>query len=741
MYTLLQLSLWQRRCLRRFCVVRRTFSGRVEWSASLSPSLQQQQQQHVSTSAATSLRWTALCLRSEKNGIFNSRWYQTDRGEKATTVDKEGPVRLAFVDPDREEEFVFLEQDQSEDLGDSLPDHLRITDTVATKDKAPVKSDSDSPRGALEQQARALAGMKVKEDESLIEFHDIGFVVEKVSKSRQKRREEQKVYGSPDPDQPASDTPCSGCGALMHCADPGIPGYIASEKYASLMDEGTLSKATCQRCYLLTNHHKALNVTMSKEAYRDIVRTVKPQKALVLLIVDLLDLPDSIVPDLPELVGPNKNIVILGNKVDLLPGDSQNYLSRIKKRLKQYCAEAGIPAGDVTDVHLISAKTGYGIEKLVSRLQLLWRYKGDVYLVGTANAGKSTLFNTLLESDYCKSRASDAIRKATISPWPGTTLNLLKFPIINPTAHRVERRQERLRATSVQTLDELEPEEQRRLKQLRRRGYLVGRVGRTFRLEPHKQRELELTFDPDQESYGPEEEEELKGSRANQKAAPVELSYNEIKDAHWFYDTPGIMKDKDILSVLSEQEVKHVVPTEAITPRTFILPPAASLFLGGLARIDYLEGTHSCWFSVLASSRVPVHVTALEKADGIYQKHAGRDLLKVPMGGEERMRDFPPLVPQDFELIGEGPNTAVCDITLSSAGWVAVTGQEGDRLRLRCHAPEAAGMHLRAPPLLPHIAMVRGQRINKSPAYKPRRPPTQLDSSLAQRKAKKTKKA
>ncbi|XP_041916847.1 nitric oxide-associated protein 1 [Alosa sapidissima] len=734
MYKLLQLSLWQMRSLRRFCMVRRSFSGRVKWSASLSPSLQPQQ--YVSTSAATSLQWTALCLRSEKNGISNSRCYPTGRGEKAITAepDNEGTVRLAFVDPDREEEFVFLEQDESEDLGDSLPNHLRITDTMITKDKAPVKSDSDSPRGALEQQARALAGLKVKADESLIEFHDVGFLVEEISKSRQKRRKEQKVYGSPDPDQPASDTPCSGCGALMHCADPDIPGYIASEKYARLVDEGALSKATCQRCYLLTNHQKALNVTMSKEEYRDIVRTIKPQKALVLLIVDLLDLPDSIVPDLPELVGRNKHILILGNKVDLLPGDSQNYLSRIKKRLVQYCAEAGVPAGDATDIHLISAKTGYGIEKLVSRLQLLWRYKGDVYLVGTANAGKSTLFNTLLESDYCKSRASEAIRKATISPWPGTTLNLLKFPIINPTAHRVERRQERLRVASVQTLDELQPEEQHRLHKLSRHAYLVGRVGRTFRVEPRKQKEL--TFDPDQESYGPEVEEE-EGGRANQKAATVELSYNEIKDAHWFYDTPGIMKDKDILSVLSEREVKQVVPTEAITPRTFILPPATCLFLGGLARIDYLEGTHSCWFSVLASSRIPVHVTTLEKADGIYQKHAGRELLKVPIGGEERMREFPPLVPQDFELIGEGPDTAVCDIKLSSAGWVAVTGREGDRLRLRCHAPEAAGMHLRTPPLLPHIAMVRGQRIKKSPAYKPCRPPTQLDTSLAQRKAKK----
>lgn len=54
---------------------------------------------------------------------------------------------------------------------------------------------------------------------------------------------------------------------------------------------------------------------------------------------------------------------------------------------------------------------------------------GDVYLVGCTNVGKSTLFNALLQSDYCKVKAVDLIQRATTSPWPGTTLNLLKVMI------------------------------------------------------------------------------------------------------------------------------------------------------------------------------------------------------------------------------------------------------------------------------------------------------------------------
>lgn len=44
-----------------------------------------------------------------------------------------------------------------------------------------------------------------------------------------------------------------------------------------------------------------------------------------------------------------------------------------------------------------------------------------------------------------------------------------------------------------------------------------------------------------------------------------------------------------ILSLLTEQEVMSVVPSQAIVPRTFVLKPSMSLFVGALARIDFLQ--------------------------------------------------------------------------------------------------------------------------------------------------------
>lgn len=62
----------------------------------------------------------------------------------------------------------------------------------------------------------------------------------------------------------------------------------------------------------------------------------------------------------------------------------------------------GIAKTNVKHVGLISAQTGYGVEELITKLHNIWEYKGDVYLIGCTNVGKSTLFNALLRSDYCK---------------------------------------------------------------------------------------------------------------------------------------------------------------------------------------------------------------------------------------------------------------------------------------------------------------------------------------------------
>ncbi|XP_053179697.1 nitric oxide-associated protein 1 [Scomber japonicus] len=645
--------------------------------------------------------------------------------------------RSCTVDPNLEEQFVFLDCSDEQEGKDPVLQQNPDQQQNPVLQQNPDQVSPGKQLRSLERQLQALGGQQVLGGQDsapdYIQFEDVDFpldpgLVASQRKRRKVKKGEHRIFGTPDVSEQVSETCCSGCGAVLHCADVSLPGYLPSEKFKVLRAEQGLGGSTCQRCYLLTHHQRALQLQLPADQYRAVLRQVRPLKALVLLIVDLLDLPDSIVADLPELVGANKRVVVLGNKADLLPADSPNYLQRIRRRLTEYCRAAGF-GEQLSDVQLISAKTGYGIEVLVSSLQRSWKHKGDVYLVGNANAGKSTLFNTLLLSDFCKTKSPDVISKATISPWPGTTLNLLKFPIMNPTPQRMMRRQQRLDEASQQTEEELQPEELKRLQQLSRGGYLVGRVGRTFQSESSI-RSDEIEFDVDRLSFGADEDGDTRTPSAPSRS-PVEFTYNELKDAHWLFDTPGIMKEHDLLSLLTEQEVKSVVPTQAIVPRTFVLKPGTSLLVGAVARIDYLQGEKSCWFSVVASSRVPVHVTSSEKADAVYEKHAGGDLLGVPLGGSDRMKDFPPLLPQEFKLEGRGHLEAAADITLSSAGWVAVTGVEGDQLVLRVLGPQAAGYRLRTPALLPHIVSLKGQRVPKSAAYKTVKPAGRLEDGLS----------
>lgn len=302
------------------------------------------------------------------------------------------------------------------------------------------------PAPVLEEQLRELQQRQEEEERQKLQQRE--------ERRQQKLRDRLRVHpvvGHPDPTVPPSGLNCSGCGAELHCQDPGVPGYLPSEKFlsAAAQADGGLARTVCQRCWLLVHHRRALRLQVSREQYLELVSAAlrQPEHALVLYMVDLLDLPDAFLPDLPALVGP-KQLIVLGNKVDLLPQDAPGYLQRLRERLWEDCARAGLPrspghrrplhpggggpadgeensnlsAGSRTilrDVRLISAKTGYGVEELISALQRSWRYRGNVYLVGATNAGKSTLFNTLLESDYCIAKGPEAIDRATISSWPG----------------------------------------------------------------------------------------------------------------------------------------------------------------------------------------------------------------------------------------------------------------------------------------------------------------------------------
>lgn len=511
--------------------------------------------------------------------------------------------------------------------------------------------------------------------------------------------------GSADPDYPVSNVPCGGCGAHLHCQQPSLIGFIPKELFEE-RDDGELRNLLCQRCYFMRFHKTALNVRVDPKMYTKLLEPIKMKRALVLLVVDLLDVPCSIWPKIMDIIGTQKPVVVVGNKVDLLPADGINHLRRVKHSLIRAIEKTPLSQSFIKHVALVSAHTGYGIESLITHIQGSWATKGNIYIVGCTNSGKSTLFNALLGSDLCKTTASSLIRRATVSPWPGTTLGMLKFPILRPSGQMLHLRTQRLKEQRKMQPDGGKPKYTKNILI----GTLSGHIGRTLE-KKEDMLEKEDPFSTNMRKLPTEEPKPIMG---------INPSHEQYSLSKWCYDTPGTVQPEQLINLLTHDELMKVLPRQLLRPRTFCLQPGHSIFLAGLARLDLLYSPKSVRFTVFRSEWLPLTITKTVDAASTYSRYLGSSLLGVPSEGEERLKCWPPLQPVNLRTHCHNKLESCADVVLSSAGWVSLTGfTEQQVIELRAWTPGGRGIHLRDPPLLPLAVNLRGRRIGKSLAHRP----------------------
>lgn len=135
-----------------------------------------------------------------------------------------------------------------------------------------------------------------------------------------------------------------------------------------------------------------------------------------------------------------------------------------------------------------------------------------------------------------------------------------------------------------------------------------------------------------------------------------------LDDGASLIDTPGIIHRHQMAHVLTAEDLTIVSPQKEMKPVTFQLNPAQTLFMGAVARFDFVEGERSS-FTCYFANDLKIHRTKLEKATDFYDKHKG-GLLQPP--NEANIGDFPKLVRKEFQV--KEPS----DIVFSGLGWVAV---------------------------------------------------------------------
>ena len=137
-----------------------------------------------------------------------------------------------------------------------------------------------------------------------------------------------------------------------------------------------------------------------------------------------------------------------------------------------------------------------------------------------------------------------------------------------------------------------------------------------------------------------------------------------LDDGKQLVDTPGIIHPDQMAHVLPAGALKYVAPQNEIKPRTFQLNDQQTIFLGGVARFDYVRGPRN---GVVAyfDNNLNLHRTKLGNADEFYKKHVG-GLLTPP--AENAVTDFPQLERHEFHL------TSKSDLVIEGLGWITIPG-------------------------------------------------------------------
>lgn len=548
--------------------------------------------------------------------------------------------------------------------------------------------------------------------------------------ANRKKRRLAESRTQPDPNMPISDIPCKGCGANLHCQNSSVAGYMCSTKFKSSTIE-ELKDTLCERCYLIRRRKLTLKVDIGEDQFPILFENIRSERCLVLLVLDLLDIRNSIPKNIPDLIGPDKDLYIIGSKVDMIPKDGDGFLERLESEVLSACMEAGIDvhSGHVQHIALISSLTGYGIERLITKLMTDWRLNGNVYLVGHVNAGKSTLFNALLRSDYCKFSARKAVSKATVADWPGTTASVLKFPITTPMGWKLAKRAQRFGRERDNYQKELDLRRSKAQKGNWKYASLADIVSTTDLRDDkdirNEEREKDRFAGYESPTYEYSEDQLVFKKKGAPDQEKVKFDESKYKRSTWLCDTPGVSNQESILPFLSPDELSAVIPSNIIMPRPFLLKPAEVLFVTGLSRVDYLEGNSKVLITTFVNSQLPVVDCTLEEADTIYKENIGKDLFKVPIGDQKRLEKLPPLVGKTFTIQRTDYQTAAADIQLSSLGWVSVTvlfGTEGDEVKIKAYTPGGKGLYMRCPAILPYTHTFKGSRIKNTRRYSRRKP-------------------
>ena len=160
-------------------------------------------------------------------------------------------------------------------------------------------------------------------------------------------------------------------------------------------------------------------------------------------------------------------------------------------------------------------------------------------------------------------------------------------------------------------------------------------------------------------------------------------------------DTPGLLGRFRLQDRVCQTSLKDIMPKDKIRSRIYQLQAGQTVFLGGLARMDFIDGQAQP-FVFFAANQLYLHRTKLEKADELYQTQRTQ-LLKPPC--EQCDPSLAELIPKRVGFEEGRP----VDVVLPGLGWVRLSGK---KVQLIVHLPK--GIEIAVRPALIGSGKTRG---------------------------------
>lgn len=158
-----------------------------------------------------------------------------------------------------------------------------------------------------------------------------------------------------------------------------------------------------------------------------------------------------------------------------------------------------------------------------------------------------------------------------------------------------------------------------------------------------------------------------------------------LDDGTTIYDTPGVLNRHQYLRYLTKSSLKISVPMKEIKPIVYQLDAEQSLFVGGLARFDFISGERGGKNNVVLyfSNKLNIHRTKMENADEFY-KTKQYTLLTPPFSSSENLPKFGLT---EFHM----RDNEKYDIVISGLGFISLRAP----FHIKVYAPIMVGIYVR----------------------------------------------